>query len=617
MSHDLGRWKRVKRVFQDALNHAPAERAAFLAAACGDDADLLGAVERLLVADEQAGSFAESPVITLVASGEIAAIDRGLHPGDELGPYRIDAWLGTGGMGAVYKAHDTRLGRTVAIKILHPSVQDDRDLTQRFAREARTLAALNHPHICTVFDVGRLAPSVGTQPAMDYLVMEYVDGRTLAEQLARGAMPVKEALAIATQITDALDAAHEQGIVHRDLKPTNIMLQSARPSSGDSPMRWSGGTVVKVLDFGLAKTTAVARPGSASNQEVAESDRHEAGVTSEGLILGTAQYMSPEQARGHALDKRVDVWAFGCVLYEMITGQPAFGGETLSDTIAAVLDREPSWSALPATTPGPIRRLLPRCLEKDLGRRWRDIGDARIEIEAALTVPTADGTVPQVGETSRRTLWWVAAALLLSTTAGGVLAWHLKPASTLAGRTPPVVERLQIAPVERLAESDGVITVSPDGRRIAYAAETAGRRHLYVREIDQFDSKAVPGTDGVSQAAFSPDGQSLVFVADRTMKKVTLAGGTPITLRESVEGAGLSWTSEQTILFGPGSATGIWRMSADGSTSTAATSIGNLITRTISGSLTEWQSRSFQLDGNLPARGVRSIARDPAEEAPY
>src|SRR5687767_2250574 len=281
-----------------------------------------------------------------------------LAPGTRIGVYQIEFRIGAGGMGEVYRARDTKLRRDVAIKILPRVFTSDPDRLMRFEREARMLATLNHPHIGAIY-------GLEDADGMLALVLELVDGETVANRIARGPLPVKDALTLARQIADALDAAHEKGIVHRDLKPANIKITSE-------------GTV-KVLDFGLAKAAG------AATADHTQSPTATAGGTREGVILGTAAYMSPEQARGLKVDKRTDIWAFGCVLYEMLTGRLPFAGHTVSDTIAAILEREPDWKALPDGTPASIRRVLQRSLEKDLKRRLRDIGDARLELDDVLS----------------------------------------------------------------------------------------------------------------------------------------------------------------------------------------------------------------------------------------
>lgn len=350
-------WPRVKQIFQSALDRAPQERSAFIREACGDDGEVRTEVESLLRAHQDAGSFAESG---------LGIEDLGFDLiGRDIGTYRILSQLGAGGMGVVYRARDTKLGREVAIKILPSAFTRDTERRARFEREARVLAALNHPHIGAIYG---LEHADGVQA----LVLELVDGETLADRIARGPIPLNEAMTMARQIADALEAAHEKGIVHRDLKPANIKIT---PDG-----------VVKVLDFGLAKAAS----GDAALVDLTQSPSLTVGGTREGIILGTAAYMSPEQARARTADKRADVWAFGVVLYEMLTGRQAFGGETTSDVLAKVIEREPDWTALPASTPPRLRELLRRCGRKDPKTRLQAIGDARIQIEELISGATEE-----------------------------------------------------------------------------------------------------------------------------------------------------------------------------------------------------------------------------------
>jgi len=341
-----------------------------------------------------------------------------LTPGSRIGPYTITGSLGAGGMGEVYRAHDARLGRDVALKILPDAWLGDPDRRARFEREARALAALNHPNIAAIYGVEDLSTSSGRA-----LVLELVEGQTLADRLAAGAVPVPESLALAAQIADALDAAHERGIVHRDLKPANVKITPDGRA--------------KVLDFGLAKSAG----GDDSSIDFTHSPTLTRGATEGGVLLGTAAYMSPEQARGKLVDKRTDVWAFGCVVYDMLTGQPAFGRPTLTDTLAAIVDREPDWTALPAATPPAVRRMLRRCLEKDVKRRLRDIGDALADLHDS----TADA-----------------------------------PPEPVAIAAPRVVEYQRITDSVGMDEAPAM---SPDGKMIAFVARADGRRHIWIRML--------------------------------------------------------------------------------------------------------------------------------------
>lgn len=339
------RWQQLERIYHAALEHTWEERKSFLMDACEGDEQLRGEVESLLLQDLAPGNLLERPAYEAAATLFDDLSAAGLQSGIQLGPYRVESLLGRGGMGAVYRGRDTRLNRPVAIKI---SAQR---FLSGFAREARLISTLNHPNVCSLYDVGP-----------NYMVLELVEGRVLADRIRQRPVPIREALAIATQIAAALDAAHELGIVHRDLKPANIKITS------------SG--IVKVLDFGLAKRIPTPSGPADTYDSVTESYQ-----THPGVILGTAAYMSPEQARGLELDKRTDIWAFGCVLYEVLTGQRAFEGNTASDTLAAVIAKQPDWNPLPKATPGHIRRLLARCLSKDPDNRPQNISEVRLALQ--------------------------------------------------------------------------------------------------------------------------------------------------------------------------------------------------------------------------------------------
>jgi hypothetical protein len=404
----------VKQIFQSALDRAPQERSAFVREACGDDGEVRTEVESLLRAHQDAGSFAESG---------LGIEDLGFDLiGRDIGTYRILSQLGAGGMGEVYRARDTKLGREVAIKILPSAFTRDTERRARFEREARVLATLNHPHIGAIYG---LEHADGVQA----LVLELVDGETLADRIARGPIPLNEAMTMARQIADALEAAHEKGIVHRDLKPANIKIT---PDG-----------VVKVLDFGLAKAAY------AEAADLTQSPSLTVGGTREGIILGTAAYMSPEQARGRSADKRADVWAFGVVLYEMLTGRQAFEGETTSDVLAKVIEREPDWTALPASTPPRLRELLRRCGRKNPKTRLQAIGDARIQIEELISGATEETATAVKAPTAYRS-WGVHVAW------ASVLLAAVVTAIWLSART--VSENLpapNVVPVIVLMDSPG------------------------------------------------------------------------------------------------------------------------------------------------------------------
>jgi eukaryotic-like serine/threonine-protein kinase len=452
-----------------------------------------------------------------------------LKAGTHLGSYEVLAPIGAGGMGEVYQAHDTKLGRDVAIKVLPEAFALDPGRLSRFQREAKMLASLNHPHIAMIHG---LEQSNGVH----YLVMELVPGETLRERVAReGPLPVEEALGICRQITEALETAHDKGIIHRDLKPANVKVTPEGK--------------VKILDFGLAKALA----GDAATSDPATSPTLSAAATLQGVILGTAAYMSPEQARGKAVDKRTDIWALGCVLYELLTAKQAFQGETVTEILAAVLKGEPEWQALPANTPPTIRVLLRRCLQKDVNRRVRDAGDVRIEIEEALAAPLPTGsTVAQVPE---RTVWrWALVAglvcLIIGAVVTGVVVWNLKPAATV----PPVTRMvITLPPGQQLAGLDGgpAVALSPDGSQLAYVARQNGTQQIYLRAMDGLESKPIPGTEDGVVPFFSPDGQWLGFFAGAKLKKISVSGGPALILGDAPFPMGASWGGQGIIAFTP------------------------------------------------------------------
>jgi eukaryotic-like serine/threonine-protein kinase len=525
-------WSRVKEVIEQALERPPGERAGFVQQTCGDDRALRAEVESLLTAMEQAGSFVERPALYSLASSEPLAgsttlvVRHALNPGDSLGPHEILAFVGAGGMGEVYRARDSRLNRDVALKVLPDAFAYETDRLARFRREAQVLASLNHPNIAAIY--GHEESDRGQA-----LVLELVDGPTLADRIAREPVPLGEALSIAKQIAEGLTAAHRLGIVHRDLKPANIKLRS-------------DGTV-KLLDFGLAKALSSVESAVASDAASAASS----AMSRAGVIFGTAAYMSPEQALGRTVDERSDIWAFGCVVYEMITGRRAFRGETSQDTLAAVLLREPDWRALPAGVPPGVVRLLHRCLEKDVDRRLPSIADARIEVDDARVPNRIAIRAPR----GRRVAWALAAAIV----AVAAALWGLPGPSAPSRGTGPAMTRLLIGlpaaePLARAASmplglGQPSIAIAPDGTRVAYVLERQGARQLYLRALDQFDAMPIPRTEGAFGPFFSPDGAWVGFFADNKLRKVAASGGTPITLCDAPNPYGGSWGTDGTILF--------------------------------------------------------------------
>jgi len=456
-----------------------------------------------------------------------------IPPGRRLGTYEVLAAIGAGGMGEVYQAHDTKLGREVAIKVLPEAFAHDPERLPRFQREAKMLAALNHPNIATIHG---LEQSNGTT----YLVMELVSGETLAEHIKReGPVAVEEALKIAVQIAEALEAAHERGIVHRDLKPANVKVTPEGK--------------VKVLDFGLAKAFA----GDVADSNPSQSPTLSAVATMQGVLLGTAAYMSPEQARAKAVDKRTDIWAFGCVLYELLTGKQAFAGDDITDILAAVVRAEPDWQALPGATPVEIRALLRRCLQKDKALRLRDAGDARIEIQEALAAPTTTAAPTAASATRgwRERIAWpaTAAALALATIAfavGFVLRAPKLPQPLQAVRL-----NAEIGADAGLPTGGGSnVLLSPDGTRLTFvAAGSDQKRRIYVRSLDQAQAAALSGTENARNPFFAPDGQWIGFFADGKLKKISVQGGATVTLCDVVDDRGGSWGDDGTIVFTPDS----------------------------------------------------------------
>jgi serine/threonine protein kinase len=464
-----------------------------------------------------------------------------LVSGARLGPYEIVAPLGVGGMGEVYRATDTNLARQVAIKVLPESMAADADRLARFDREAKTLAALNHPNIAAIYGLER-------SDGQTALVMELVEGPTLADRIAEGPIPVDDALAVAKQIAEALEAAHEQGIVHRDLKPSNVKL---RPDGA-----------VKVLDFGLAKAFD---PAPSSSLGLTQSPTLSLQATYSGLILGTAAYMGPEQAAARPVDKRADIWSFGVVLWEMLTGKPLFSGETISHTLADILRAEIDLAQLPGGTPIAIRELLRRCLDRDVKRRLRDIGEARIAIERAIAEPDPRGPA-LLSDKSKLEFGWRRALPLVST-ALVVAAITSAGWSYIRPSLPsPIVTRFSFAlPTDQTFSGGGrsVVAISPDGSQIAYVAN----RRIYLRAMSDSEARPIPVVDdglGPLNPVFSPDGRSIAFwsAGDQTLKKVSVTGGAPVTLAQIGPVFGMDWEPDW-IIAGQGGR-GIVRVSANG-----------------------------------------------------
>ena len=491
------RWPDVSRVFAAAVGLDKSARHAYLDEACDQDSTLRVAVDSMLRAHDEAGSFGETPAF--VASATV----KRLTPGTQLGPFRIETLLGAGGMGEVYRAHDTKLQRAVAIKVLPDSFAHDADRRARFEAEARALAAVNHAHIGAIYGVEESGDVVA-------LVLELVDGVTLDERLAAGPLSFDEILRIARQLAEGLEAAHDRGIIHRDFKPANIKIT---PDGN-----------VKILDFGLAKTDG-SRIGAATVGSPSGS-RH---ATEVGAVIGTAGYMSPEQARGQAVDKRTDIWAFGCVLFRMCTQQPPFAGATVTETLDAVITHEPDWELLRPSAPPYLVRLLQRCLTKDPKLRLRDIGEARIAIETG-----EDSAIAHVRSRSLTRL--VAAVSMASSIVLAAVLGLVLYRTTATGSRPAVPVRFPIPAQEgffTIHPAETFFALSPDGSRLAFLAShesdpNSSVSRIWVRAMTDLEAKPLNGTDGATSPFWSPDGRSLAFFAEGRLMSVRLEGGAPV-----------------------------------------------------------------------------------------
>jgi eukaryotic-like serine/threonine-protein kinase len=503
----------VERICLGALDLEGTARRTYLDSACDGDADLRREVESLLAYEQAAEGFIHAPAVEHVARA--LAKSATLSSGDRIGPYEVLAVLGSGGMGEVYRARDTKLRRDVAIKVLPQLFLSDPTRRARFEQEARTLAALNHPHIAAIYGTDES----GGVPA---LVLELVEGDTLERVLARSPrrrLPPRKALPIARQIAEALESAHDKGIVHLDLKPSNVTV------TADGR--------VKVLDFGLA-TALGDREGDTSSMAAAWP----------GLIVGSPAYMSPEQAQGQPTDRRTDVWAFGCVLFEMLSGKRAFTDDTASATLERVLTADPDWTALPEPLASSITRLLRRCLQKDRRQRLADIADARLEIDDALSPPDG-GASARITPRWRERAAWLTAAICLA--AALTLPYFWRP-----GETSPRVVRFSID-VAGMADAF-FMSLSPDGTRISYPAMTpSGRIGLWVRRLDSLTPQFLTGTEGALQSDWSPDSRFILFNVNQQLKKIEVSGGTPQTLTATTgEVRRTAWNREGIILLADG-----------------------------------------------------------------
>ena len=534
MTLDFGQWPGADDVLDAALALPPDERVSYVRRSVSDP-ELVRALEAVLAEAADEGRFlapagAWSGPLAGALQRDVEEAAPALVPGFSVEHYEVIEAIGRGGMGEVYRARDARLGRDVALKVLPVRYVLDAERQARFKREARVLASLNHPGIAGIYGVAE-AENV------EALVLELVEGPTLAEVIRGGALPLDEVLAIARQIVDALAVAHGRGILHRDLKPANIKI---------APL-----STVKILDFGLARVLA-----SVDQLEAPP----EVTNPSANVLLGTASYMSPEQARGRAVDERADIWAFGCVLFEMLTGRRAFPGDSVTDVLAAVIEREPAFSLLPASTPEPVRRLLRRCLDKNPDRRLGFIGDARLELDDAAAPPLDTMDVPQRSQVATAVVLGVA---LLASAAG--IAWYYGRQSV----EPSQVLRL----VMPLPSGDAPVTgfqpmpaLTPDGRTVVYRARRAGTTQLFRRDLNALDATPIPGTDDATSPFFSPDGQWLAFDADGVLKRVAMAGGTPVVICNAPGGVTGTWLDDNTLVIATNTTRVLQRVAASGGT---------------------------------------------------
>jgi eukaryotic-like serine/threonine-protein kinase len=542
---DFSRRPDADELIDQALTLPAEARLQFVRQAVGHDPALLAALESIIrEATRDDGFLDPGGALSGALGREIGQIldDEAdapleLSPGDRIEHYEIVDFIGRGGMGVVYRARDLRLGRDVAVKILPDRFARDPERVARFRREARALAALSHTGIGAIHGVAE-------REGLEALVLELVEGPTLAERLERGALPMEEALSIGRRLAEAIAAAHARGILHRDLKPANIKVLL------------DGG--VKVLDFGLARMLYPDAAGDAATDLSAQSP---------GMILGTAAYMSPEQARGQTVDERADIWAFGCILFEMLTGARAFAGATVADVLARVMEREPAFGLLPSATPEPIRRLLRRTLEKNPQRRLGHIGDAILEFDDAATPSLA----PVEPASARWKSWLLVAA--------GVAAGAIGTALVLrqpAPATPVAVARFVVP----LPTGDQPVTgfqpmaaLSPDGRTIVYRARRNGVVQLFRRHLHALEPEPIPGTENGTAPFFSPDGRTLAFDSDGVLKRVSMAGGQPVVIGPAPGGVTATWTSDDAVVFATNTSRILQRMPASGGAPVALTAL--------------------------------------------
>jgi hypothetical protein len=577
---------RVEAICDAALDRDPGERSAFVAEACGGDEELRREVEALLRQAQASERFLSHPVGAVAAevfadAGHDAASGSGGAPliGRRLGVYEVLSLLGAGGMGEVYRARDTMLGRDVAIKILPRHFTWNPDRLARFEREARLLAALNHPQIGAIYGTIDIDHGRG-------IVLELVEGPTLAERLSSESMPLDEALHIARQIAEALEAAHEKGVVHRDLKPGNIKIA---PNG-----------VVKVIDFGLAK----ARGDDGSDPAAPALSP---SMTRSGVIIGSPAYMSPEQARGLPVDKRADIWAFGCVLFEMLAGLSPFHADSASGAMAKVIEREPDWGALPPDLPPALVRLLKRCLNKKAVNRLHDIADARLELVDVLSGPEAVAPSPRA---RLGALPWagIAVGVIAAAVAGFFIGRTLQPRLGIDDR----VQRVAVLPPADARVASEFVELSPDGRFLAFAAASAdGRSRLWVRPLDGAAARPLAGTDDARFPFWSPDSRYIGFFAQHQLKKIQPEGGPAQVICDAPYGFGGTWSRDGVIVFAPDASTFLYRVAAEGGTPTPVSTLDvsqEQLSHSVPAFLPDGRHFLYTVTHRLPRRNTVEIA---------